>query len=227
MSSYTVAPVANRYYLFNYFERPENEDLFQDVWRKGGDHVKKSSEFVATHLHHAGDGNMKFPWVNFAVALSTEVTFFKPDDWWKNYMGEVKQHKFVANPAGYREIGSYKGKELVADNKSNTSETARFFITAIKVAPNISDEDFESNWKELTGADFLNSQIPGDKLVDAHFYKRFMMSPAFKYTLRTEVNGIDDATGKRIADAANERAAKDGIQLITGFYKIAITVEKD
>nr|XP_002122067.1 uncharacterized protein LOC100185071 [Ciona intestinalis] len=226
-ASSTVAPLPDRVYLFNYFEKPPIDDsLFKDVWCKGGDHVKKSDEFVSTHLHSNKDPNAKFPWINFAIARSPKVTFLNPDDWWKNYMVEVQQHKLVACPAGYREIGSYKGNALVADDKMPPSDSSRFFITAVKVGQGISEDDLESNWKEWTGADFLHGKIETSNIGDSHFYKRFMMAPKFQYTVRTEVNNMDDATGHEIAKAANERAGKEGVETITGFCNVEISVKK-
>jgi len=58
-SSTVAAPLANRFYLFNYFEKPEDSKVFKSFWMKGSEYVSKQDHFIATYLHNSIDPEAK------------------------------------------------------------------------------------------------------------------------------------------------------------------------
>lgn len=218
-----VAPLSNRVFLFNYFEKPPlKEKDFVDLWLDASTYIQTKDHFVSFHLHNSKGPNTKFQWVNFGVCDSDDVCMFgKPDPQWIEKLKDGAKAGLAPKPGQYNEIASYCGNPLTADPKER-SDQARFLITGVRADESVSDEDLESNWKEWTKADFIHQELKGnDKLKDTMLYK-FVRSPVpfFRYTVRTEISEMDDEAGHKLADLVNQQKCQEGIQTFTGFYTV-------
>ncbi|XP_076820305.1 uncharacterized protein LOC143465731 [Clavelina lepadiformis] len=223
-------PVSNRFYLFNVFERvkPENVETFKEKWDVAAQYAKCLDGFEASYLHLSIDPDAKFPWINFAITNVADICIFgKPDPDWRKITREGVGPYAKGYPAGFREIASYKGN-VITDQKKDPKTGALYFITVMKVSDNISDDDFETNWKKWSGADLLHEKL-GNKAMDSHLYKRFTsnMAPVFRYAVRTEVDNVSNDVCNVISKAINERiGVPDGIETATACYDVAIAINK-
>ncbi|CAK8683323.1 unnamed protein product [Clavelina lepadiformis] len=228
----TAAPLANRYYLFNYFEPYDDTATLQSVWTTGSEYVKTLNGFIATYLHHSTDPKAMFPWVNFMVADTVNLPMFgKKDDQWIKYMQSIMSYNLPANPGCFREIATYSGRELLAEDNERSSKT-RFLITAVQAKDGANIQDIDRNWEEFTGARFLDEQLNNDdNLVDSYLYKSHPtpspFPPRFSHTVRTELRMMSDNDGHDLAKLVNTRPnIPNSIETTTSFYEVAIPVKK-
>ncbi|XP_039270348.2 uncharacterized protein LOC120345041 [Styela clava] len=218
-----VAPLSNRVFLFNYFEKPPLEEKeFVKNWTETSKYVQARDHFISLHLHNSKGPNTRFEWVNFVVCDSDDICIFgKPDPQWLERMKEGAKLGLTPKPGQYSEVASYNGNPLDAEPKER-SETARFLITGVTADESISAEDMESNWKDWMKTDFIHQQLKGNNnLKDSMLYKLVRSPvPYFRYTVRTELSQMDEKEGYALADLVNQQKCCDGVETFTGFYSI-------
>lgn len=217
-----VEPLTDRIYLFNYFEKPEDESAFLKMWGGTAKFLQTKEHFISTHLHQAVDEKAMYPWVNFAVFDSEDICVFgKPDPGWQEEMRKGMEAKLKAFPGQYREIASFNGNVLTNDNKERP-EDYRFLLTGVVADDSITNDDLEANWTAWMGVDFIREKLKDNPALKDTLLYRFTKGrfPRFRYTVRTELTGLSNEEGQAIAEACNKRSHAKGVETFTGFYSI-------
>ncbi|XP_071941505.1 uncharacterized protein [Antedon mediterranea] len=194
-----MAGVANKWrILFNFFtkaEAPTGYATFLDSWWDTARYVQGMPSFGVTQLHVNLEPQALYKFVNYAGFDSDDFAGFKPPagEWLEHIKKTSGGNTIEAMPGGFREIGTMDGQEWApALAKSNESV---FLISNFKMddETDARKKDFEENWKEASGAQFITDNAPKSIGVgNIGVYRRFTPRNTFTYVLRAELTGVGD-----------------------------------
>ncbi|XP_071941503.1 uncharacterized protein [Antedon mediterranea] len=225
-----MSGAANKWRIFfNFFtkaETPNGYATFIDSWWDTARYVQRTPHFGVTQLHRNLDPNALYKFVNYAGFDSDDFAGFKPPagEWLEQMKKTSVGDAIIALPGGFREIGTMDGQEWApALAKSNDSV---FLISNFKMddETDARKKDFEENWKEASGAQFIADNAPKSIGVgNVGVYRRFTPRKTFAYVLRAELTDVGDDltnTWDLVKNVRDNSSPELFTEVNTSLYKI-------
>lgn len=160
------------------------------------DFVEKDPSFVVGQLHKNLDPEGLFKFAHYASFRDASFQAFKrePSPEWLAVIeeGHGKWGHQIRHPGGFEEIGSWSGEKWCPETQ--VADNSIFLLSMFKDVP----EDFEENWKTLSGATILSESLPKDVVFhQAGLYRKLGGPTQFRYILRCELLPVpsDESAG--------------------------------